>query len=337
MEHIHHDVDSHVSYPDLVSGFDSAINDWSDWTVRDSAREGQYVDVEYVPGTDVEGTRVSQDDGGTFQPRDEEAVLSIDLDVPGIPEYWVVTPGKNRVRDFSMEVDRSQLGGTSLLDLEVESFLLGIELGAGGGFSLGDPPFTVGYDVNDDGDLDHSFAIYQANSGPNDVNITYANQVTGETRTCTVEDADETFTVDVSNGRVEGADGACRDVFAFQSEIEDPYQMLFIEGEQIGGNYEFVVDTSTSSFRSGYDSDGELSTLLSLDLTDLIESLTSFPSDPDFLDYFNDHPSDADHDDSYSPASPYIEPAIYSANVSLDYQSDSMSYESNVTVAPNEP
>jgi hypothetical protein len=323
MEHIHHDVDSHASYGDLENDFDDAIDSWSDWTVRDSAREGQYVDVEYIPGTRVKGTRVSQDNGGKFLPQDTDDVLGLDIDIDNLEDSWVVTPGATRVRDFSMTIDRSQVGGGTLTGLEAEAVgtvLLDLDLSGEidlGPLSVGSAPFTTAYDVDDNDDIDHSFAIYRSETGANDINITYANHATGATRTCTIEDADETFTVDVSNGRVEGGDGDCRDVFAFQSDLE-PYQLMFLEGDQIGGDYEFIVDESIGAFSSEYNSL----------LLDLLGSLLGLES---FEDYYDDH----DHSDTRT--SPYIEPAIYSANVSLDYQSDSMSYESNVTVAPNEP
>jgi len=345
MEHLHHDLDSHTSYTDLESNFDDAIDNWSDWTVRDSAREGQYVDVSVVD-TDpyTRGTRITQDDGGTFEPNESDAVVSVDLSTSLLSsinvEYWSVTPGATQVRDFSMDIDPDQLrGDDSTLEIEAqvaETFLAGLDLETAGDedeligigdLSFDDPPFTVAYDVSDDGDIDHSFAIYRAEDASN-VNITYyRHDGSGVTQTCTIEDVDSTFTVDVSNGRVEGADGACSDVFEFQSGISDPYQLFFIQGDQVAGNYELVVDESTSSFESGYSGIN----ILDLDLFGLLSD------DPTFSDMYQSHPSESSHTSPYSPDSPYIEPALYDATVSLDYQSDSMSYESTVTVAPNEP
>ncbi|WP_254823724.1 DUF7261 family protein [Haloglomus halophilum] len=341
MEHLHHDLDSHTSYTDLESNFDDAIDNWSDWTVRDSAREGQYVDVSVVD-TDpyTRGTRITQDDGGTFEPNESDAVLEIDLlsSLTGdlVVDYWSVTPGSSRVRDFSMTVDHDQLGneGGSLLQLEVGvvgDYLADLRLDGGTNLELVDSlsldgaPFTAVYDVGDDGDIDYSFAIYPSDDDPDDVRVTSRNYDTGVTRTCTIENVDSTFTVDVSNGRVEGADGACSDVFAFQSRISDPYQLIFVEGDQIGGDYELVVDEPTDTFDDDYDA---------LDLLDV--SLLGL-SDPTFDDFYQSHPDPSAHTSPYSTESPYIEPALYDATVSLDYQSDSMSYESTVTVAPNEP
>jgi hypothetical protein len=326
MEHLHHDLDSHTSYSSLESDFDDAINNWSDWTVRDSAREGQYVDVDYT-GTYTQGTRITQDDGGQFLPRDPDSgVLGLDIDIDNLEDSWVVTPDSSRVRDFSMTVDRSQVGGGTLTGLEAEAVgtvLLDLDLSGSvdlGPLSVSEAPFTTAYDVDDDGTLDHSFAIYRSTTGSEDINITYANYVTGATRTCTIEDADPTFTVDVSNGRVEGGDGDCHDVFGFQSEMTSS-QMMFLEGDQIGGNYEFVVNEPVSTFDNDYES---LLSLLGL-------------TGPSFEDFYAPHPDDSDHDSTYDPDDPYVEPAIYSAEVGLDYRSDSMSYESTVTVAPNEP
>jgi hypothetical protein len=340
MEHIHHDLDSHTSYSSLESDFEDAIDSWSDWTVRDSARKGQYVDVRVVD-TDpyTRGTRITQDDGGTFEPEESDALLEVNLlsSLTGdlVVDYWSVTPGSSRIRDFSMTVDHDQLGdgGDSLLQLEVGvvgNYLADLRLDGGtnlellSSLSLDGAPFTVVYDVNDDDDIDYSFAIYPSDDDADNVKVTSRNYDTGVTRTCTVEDVDSTFMIDVSNGQVEGADGACSDVFEFQSRISDPYQLIFVEGDQIGGDYELVVDDPTNTFDDDYDD---------LDLLDV--SLLGL-SDPTFDDFYHSH-SESTHDSTYDPASPYLEPAIYSANVSLDYQSDSMTYESNVTVAPNEP
>lgn len=346
MEHIHHDLDSHTSYSSLESDFEDAIDSWSDWTVRDSARKGQYVDVRVVD-TDpyTRGTRITQDDGGTFEPEESDAVVSVDLTTGLLSsinvEYWSVTPGATQVRDFSMDIDPDQLrGDDTLLGIEagvIETFQAGLELETGGDgdelvgigdLSFDDPPFTVVYDVGDTGEVDHSFAIYRSDADPDDVNITYYRyDGSGTTRTCTVQDVDSTFTVDVSNGRVEGDDGACSDVFEFQSEISGSYQLFFVQGDQVAGNYELVVDESTTSFENGYDS----LNILELDLFGLLSD------DPEFGDIYQSHPDPSAHTSPYGPDSPYIEPALYNATVSLEYQSDSMSYESTVTVAPNEP
>jgi hypothetical protein len=338
MQHHHHDADSHASYTNLVNNFEASVDEWADMVVQDSARRGQYVDAT-TTGTYTNGTRIAQDDGSTFEPKESDAILEVDLlsSLTGslTTEYWAVTPDASQVRDFSMTVDHDRLGddGASLLELEASvagQFLADLELDADGelglvnALSLSDAPFTVVYDVNDDNDIDHSIAIYPANE--DDVNVTYhRHDGSGVTRTCTVEDADSTFTIDVSNGWVEGGDGACSEVFAFQSEISDPYQLLFVSGDQIAGDYELIVDDPNQEFEDDYDD---------LDLLDL-SLFGLFGGTPDFGDYYDDHTDG--HGSSYSPSSPYVEPALYSAEIRVRYQTDATSYNGTRTVAPNEP
>ncbi len=142
------------------------------------------------------------------------------------------------------------------------------------------------------------------------------NYATGVTRTCTTEDADATFTIDVSNGRVERGDGDCCDVFEFQFSVDSP-QVMFLSGDQIGRDYEFIGDESTEAIESDY--------------TSLLGVLATVNTS--FEEYYNPHPSDPAYDSTYSPS---IELATYSAEVGLDYESDSAGYESTVTVTPNE-
>lgn len=338
MQHHHHNPSSHSTYDDLESGFNRSIDGWSGLVIQDSARRGQYVNANYT-GTYTKGTRIAQDDGSTFEPKESDAILEVDLlsSLTGslTTEYWAVTPDASQVRDFSMTVDHDQLGddGASLLELEASvagQFLADLELDADGelglvnALSLSDAPFTIVYDVNDDNDIDHSIAIYPANE--DDVNVTYhRHDGSGVTRTCTVEDVDSTFTVDVSNGWVEGGDGACSEVFAFQSELSDPYQLLFVSGDQIAGDYELIVDDPNHEFEDDYDD---------LDLLDL-NLFGLLGGTPDFDDYYDAHLDG--HDSSYSPTSPYVEPAIYSAEVRFRYRTDGTSYNGTRTVAPNAP
>lgn len=320
MDHHNHDTGSHASYTELETRLQDSVRNWSDLQIRDSAREGRYVDVGITSMT--RGTRVAQDDGGEFVPQDSGLLQDV-LDITDVSS-WAVTPKAYQVRDFTMTVERDEISDATLYaEANVETFLLEV----GGSLSVGARPFTMLYDVNDDGNYEHAVSIYRPDDGDgdaNDVKFTYYNQSTGNTVTCEVDDADATFDVDVSGGEVEGGDGTCDEVFDFQSEMSDPYQLVFVNGEEIEGDYQFIVDDTTSTFESDYEDDGGL-----------IDSLIGLLSTSyDFDSYYEDHVS---HDDTYSPSSPYVEPAIYSSEVTINYRSNEVSSDSTIRVAPNEP
>jgi len=317
--------DSHSSYGDLEDDLRTTIREWSGLQVRDRARRGQYVDAEYVEGSAVNGTRVVQDDGGEFVPRDEkEGIIGGVLDdvVDLVTDSsWALTPQASNIRDFTMTVQRDGIGDGTTVHAEgnVSTFLG--KLTTSTSLSADDPtPFTMVYDVNDDGSYNHAVAVYRPDDGdgdPNDVKFTYYDTSTGSTTTCEIDDAPATFDVDVSAGVVEGGEGACDEVFDFQSETEDPYQLIFVEGEDIEGDYDFVVDVRKSDFSNDYE-------------TGILSLLTY-----DFESYYYRH-SDG-HGQSYTEDSPHVEPAIYSAEVGISYRSSSVGYNTTVRAAPNEP
>jgi hypothetical protein len=322
MHHHNHNNSSHASYTELNTGLNDSIRSWSSLNVRDSARKGRYVDVDIVSATN--GTRIAQDNSSEFTPQDDgllDDVVDLMTD-----SSWAVTPKDYQVRDFTMTVERDEIGdsGTTLYtEADVSSYLANLTVDAS--ISVSATPYTVLYDLNDNGNYEHAVSIYRYDDGDGDekdVKLTYYNTSTGDTTTCEIVDAAAEFDIDVSGGEVEGGDGTCDEVFDFQSETDDPYQLVFVEGEEIEGDYELVVDTERGAMESDYEDDGGL--------LDLFGLLSTF----DFESYYDDH---ASHDDTYAASSPFVEPAIYSTEVGVDYRSDSVDYNSTVRVAPNEP
>lgn len=311
---------SHSTYGDLEDDFRTTIGAWSGLQIRDRARRGQYVDAEYVEGSMVNGTRVIQDDGGEFTPR-ESPILDDVVDLV-TDSSWALTPQASDIRDFTMTVRRDGIGDGTTVYAEgnVPTFLG--KLTTSTSLSADDPrPFTVVYDVTDDGSYNHAVAVYRpadTDGDPNDVKFTYYNTSTGSTTTCEIDDAPATFDVDVSGAAVEGGEGACEAVFDFQSEMADPSQLIFVESEAIEGGYQFIAAGTKGEFRNDYDNN-------------LLDSFGSY----DFESYYYPH-SDG-HGQSYTEASPYVEPAIYSAEIGLNYRSSSVGYNTTVRVAPNEP
>lgn len=310
MEHHHHTNSSHSTYDDLEDGFDSSIDNRSGVVAQDTARRGKYVDVDYTR-TYTKGTRPAHD-GSAFEPQNASALNEI-VNITGV-DQWVVTPGASQVRGFRMTVDHSELA-PALTRSEAEVYLANLTLG--GTTSVTEPPFAVAYDQNDDGSIDHSVTIYNSSADSADVNITYRNSQTNTNRTCTVEDPGSTFILDVSNGRVEGNTGDCREVFEFQSNM-GPSQLIFVQGDQVAGDYEFIVNESTGTFETDYNN---------------LLTGTSF----DFTDYYTPHPDPPGHGGSYSPSSPYVEPALYSAEIRLRYRTNRASYNGTRTVVPDKP
>lgn len=321
MDHHNHDTASHTSYAELETRLDESVREWSTLQLQNAAREGRFVDADV--DTMTRGTRIGQNDGGEFVPQDRDLLNDV-IDITEVSS-WAVTPKAYQVRDFTMTVERDQISDATLYaEANVETFLAEL----GGSLSVGASPFTMLYDMNDDGTYEHAVSIYRPDDGDgdsNDVKFTYYNQSTGATATCEIDNAPSTFGVDVSGGTVEGGGGACTDVFDFQQETSDPYQLVFVEGDEIEGDYQLIVDTERGAFESDYeDSDGLLS-LVGCALTGL---------DCNFEDYYEDHTS---HGDTYSPSSPYVEPAIYDATITVTYRSDEVRSDATIRVAPNEP
>jgi len=323
MHHHHHDTVSHSNYSELKTQLAASLRTWSTLQVQDSAREGRFIDAEAKSMTD--GTRVVQDDGSEFTPRDNGLLQDI-IDITDVSS-WAVTSQAYQVRDHTMVVERDGISdGTLYAEATVETFLLEL----GGSLSVGARPFTVLYDVNDDDTYEHAVSLYRPDDGDgdsNDVKFTYYNQSTDATTTCEVDNAPSTFDVDVSNSVVEGADGECADIFDFQSESDDPYQLVYANGEEIEGNYQFIMDTDKGDFASDYEDSGGL-------IDGILGCLIS-GCPYDFESYYDRH--DDGHGDSPSHTSPYVEPAIYDTDVLVTYQSERVESSSTIRVAPDEP
>lgn len=319
MDHHHHNASSHASYSELETRLEESIRDWSALQLRDSAREGRYVDASI---TNIQrGTRIAQTDGTEFVPQDTNLLGDV-VDLAAVSS-WAVTPTDTRVRDFTMTVERDEIGADSLY--EESTVVSEIDALLENNLDTDAVPYTILYDVGDDDTYEHAVSIYRTDGDADDVKITHRDE-SGTATTCEIEDAPAVFEIDISGGTVEGGDGSCADVFDFQSEISNSYQLIFVEGEEMEGDYEFVVDDDTGTFEDQYE-DGLLASLLTCTIGD--------DSCFDFESYYEDHTS---HDATYSPPSgPYVEPAIYSTDVSITYQSDQVSADSTIRVAPNEP
>lgn len=311
LDHAHHDPGSHASYTALENEMESQLLEWTELNMRDAARDGRLVDAEYT-GTSTRGTRVAQNDGTTYEPQDTAAVYANDFGLDGDLDTWVVATDVNRIRTHEMTIDTAQLQTEAQGD--VEANLSDIQAGVGADVAASDLPFATVYNEDDgDGTLDHAFAIYIADADSSDVKITHWDYDAGVTQTCTVEDAPSTMELSISEQRVTGADGECEAVFEFVSGLASPYEMLYVEGDEVTGDYEFIIDSSNSDFED--------------DMTDLSTIL--------FGEFYESH-SDG-HSDSYSPTSPFIEPALYSVDVRVVYRSGSVKYASEATIAPEEP
>jgi hypothetical protein len=319
MAHHNHDNESHANYTELETRIDASIREWSALQLQDSAREGRFVDADVTSMT--RGTRIVQDDGSQFKPEDD-GLLDTVVDLVG-DSSWAVTSREYRIRDFRMTVERDEIGGGTTVYTEANVSTFIGKLTTSTSLSTDDPtPYTVVYDMNDDGNYEHAISIYRPDNDPDDVNFTYYNTSTGSTTTCTLDEAPATFDVDVSGGSVKGTDGACEGVFDFQSETDDPYQLIFVEGEEIEGDYQLIVDTEKGTFENDYDNG-------------LLSSLTCSLFTCTFGDYYNPHSDD--HDSSPSHTSPYVEPAIYDTDVLVTYQSERVESNSTIRVAPDEP
>jgi hypothetical protein len=266
----------------------------------------------------VNGTRVIQDDGGEFTPKNG-TLLGADNIIAGVTA-WTVAPNVTNTRDYRMTVDRTELLEQN--QTTVEAYLSDIGTGSNS-VDAAARPFAVVYVDESNHVPTHSLAIYRNESDASDVMLTARNYTTGTIRTCRVEDPGPTFEVDVSGASVQGGDGQCSNALGFTSEVPDEYQLLYASGSAIKGDYQFTVATELGDLADNYDDN-------------VIPALDSLSFTPGFESYYYNH-SDG-HGQSYTPAGyPHVEPAIYSAEVGLNYRSSSVGYNTTVRVAPNEP
>jgi hypothetical protein len=313
----HSDTDDYDERHAVVGG---NVSGWS------SEMQGQAVQNGVLWGSAVaattNGTRVSQDQEGTFMPAkssllDEVTTLVLPtfrIDPLGLGDKknWVIANG-TAVRDFRMNVTRSSLeernpGLVTVLVDVVDTTLTGSTV------------FWAESDVTDgDGDF---WRLYLLEDG---TNVTaFVVEFDGGAGTVRAECSARGEHVDVlvSEGKLVGEDGpvACP---ATRNLSGQPSRDLYYAGaDEVEGTYGFIVDKEESTFRSELaDRYGTFLDSVVDALVDLLLALIGGSLEDD--DIYHESPSDGH---------PYTTTAIYNTTVELSYEDERVRYSRNVTV-----
>lgn len=308
-----HRNESHLSYNEMVVTLNDTMDNYSLMVIQSSALSGKYIDIDLKNRLTENGTRIAHEDGSTFEPASSLA-LDADSTISGATS-WAAARDVEGMKGYKMEIHRSSLGEYNRS--QVVGYIQDLSESTVG---LDTPPFAVSYDVDSDGDPDHTYSIYRADGTDldGDVNITYYNHSSMEDTTCRYYYPGDTFdvgfteetlgtnrTVNISETSdpkiVPRWSQNCNEILSRHNEIENPYTMYYVRGSMVRGNYSFVVNSTVSEFKDEYSG-----------LVDLVLG-----------DYY--HHTGADRD------SPYIEPGIYAATFEFDYQSNQAEYRTNET------
>jgi PKD repeat protein len=304
-----------------------ALAAWETSSSRYFARRG--LDVGTSAASFVEGTRVSHDVVGTFDPATDDVLYenkALDPLGVGAHDTWLAVYDAD-VRRLRMDVERDG----PLYESSADPMSMAID-------TLYDGNDVYSLNIEDaDGDRWWIVVYEDTTSLPSQVGVaTYEIEddesfLGGDWTTsdpCLV-DAD-TVTLDVTGGTVQGDGGPveCPALgFWAKDSFAGPISVEHTEGDQISGTYSFVADDPEGTFRSDIESEnnGDLYS----DIEDYHTNVLGQPAPT------------VSEDDTYvsSPGSgaPYTNPAIYATDVTVSYRTGGVDYQSSVRLAPGEP
>lgn len=211
-----------------------------------------------------------------------------------VPSYasWTVSPDTKGLRAYEIRVQNDSLDVYSRSEANDS-----LEDITNNSTSAPAPPFTVVY--SDGETIEHSMTFYEADTQyDRDFNITHRDHTTGDSTTCRLNRTGPTFTVDIDNARVTGGNSDCYETLKFHENLENP-NITFVRGNQSEGTWQMVVNKSNSEFESSYDGN--------------------------VYDHYDKH------NHSNARGQPFIEPAAWTYDVEVHYESDQVSYSANMT------
>jgi hypothetical protein len=195
------------SYSELEANVTDAVEGYNNVTRRQHVTTGHAVNVTVASTT--RGTNVSGGDGGDFQ--------------ANANDDWTVANDVSNVREFTIDVERGDLDGASLVDVGVgtDEFRV-VARGASERWVLNVSLHSAG-----------TATIVGVKTG-------------GSYDTCTT--SSPAFTINVSAGTVDGDDCPALDV----GELPDSYDLEFRNATNVDGSYSVVVDGDVDETRSPY-------------------------------------------------------------------------------------
>lgn len=191
----------------------SGIQNVSDWTSKQEARESALVSVEHV--TNTQGTRIAQSNASQF--------LSSNTSTAPRPN-WTVAEDVSGTRAFEITVtDTATLATTSSDEFTVTATAMGGT---------------------------ESWELHVGEDGSGAVEVTVERENPAVSASCTAPVTGDPVTVDVTAGTVGGADCPALDVVSgeemhFGAGVSTPYDITITNGDHIEGRYSLVVDNAT--------------------------------------------------------------------------------------------
>ena len=313
----HSDTDDYGQRRAVVEG---NVTGWDD------EMQGQAVQNGVLWGSEVaattKGTRVSQDQEGTFMPAkssllDQVSIVlvgSFRIDPLGLGDKknWVIANG-TRVRGFEMNVTRDELA-------ERDASLVGALTTIADATLTGSTVFWTESDVTDgDGDF---WRMYLLKEGDNVTAFVVEYDDGTGTIQAECSARGEMVDVRVSEGKLVGDDGGVPCPAMTNLTGTERRDMHYAGADEVEGTYRFIVDKDEPTFRS--DLEDRYGTFLDATVDALADALLALLGggleDDDIY-----HQTKAD-------GHPYTTPAIWNSTVELTYQDDDVRYSRNVTV-----
>lgn len=271
-----------ASYSTIDSNYQSGVADVESEMGSDAAIDGAVYRVNHAGST--EGLRITgvAPDGNGFRSRQ------------GATDWTVV--GEGQVRSFRSVVLTSNTvtEGTSTVLTDI--------LGTS-------QAFVIAFDDDSDSDDEWRIAIYEdGDTVADDISVTVQDVEAGTFSTCSV--ADTRVEIDFTGARLD--DEACAPLL-FVRELSAPYNVRFVNAENVAGSYRLVVDDVVDG--AGVE-EGPF--------TDRVDTINA-----------GDHcsgPTFYANGDGY----PHISPALYAAELETTYDTEDVSYAGTHRVAPGE-
>lgn len=305
------DPNSAKDYGTLNSEFKGAggeLDEWNGIVSRHKSFKGASLRTEVTtsgPGPEIyNGVRIVDDDSSTtFEPR---TASPNPPDATGSVDWTVAADVRVRSMTFTVhsvstspsnnDVEDELSDGTRLDSNQADFFY--VDLTEPG--SSANPVWSIA--MYGDGSGDIKLAVYDHN----------ANEFT----VCSTTPVATPVRVDISSGQINNVDcPALADISAYSGS----YDVDFANADRAEGTYELIVDRTV-------DDD---------DLTTEVGALTG---EVDRLNYGNhcSGPTYWDPDSGISGNTPYVLPALYSADISIEYQNANIEYNSRVATSPGE-
>lgn len=292
-------------YADRKAAVEANLSAWQELQTTHHAVDGGIATGQ--PTSMTEGVRVSQQSADELDPADPDVIYELNpLGLTG--QNWLVAKSV-KTRHFSVNLSRSSLSDTdlSLLDLL-------------------DPEDAFSIHIEDADGHEWRVLVYRSTADLDQVNVTVAADTGGGwNRIGTCSQTTPELRVNVTDGTIIGSAGeqACP-ALLFTEDVDPPYDVYYVNGDDVIGTYGFIANESETTFRDEVEAEnqGLLDALGGILvggtlITDILET-----------HIYYDDPAAGD---------PYTTTAVYDTEVDVSLRTERLTYKGAVLVAPGEP